>query len=216
MAIYENKFEIGDKVVVTNKMLCFDLWLDMASVMEVNDFSSDWPNEREVHKVISYTLHPDTHHFVYHVKNCITEKGYLMLEEGLELYNGQDKEKVEQSPKQQYKQRAKWVMNIGSKPDLPDGTLVKAVFDEGGVIADVDKLRWSIADHIGQTNIVKWKLADDWNKVVNGQAPDIDGDTLVEVVCKDEHGRFTTTATKDDLFWGRVKKWRYAKEKKAK
>ena len=32
---------------------------------------------------------------------------------------------------QQYKQRAKWVMNIGSKPDLPDGTLVKAVFDEG-------------------------------------------------------------------------------------
>ena len=42
-------------------------------------------------------------------------------------------------------------MNIGSKPDLPDGTLVKAVFDEGGVIAEVDKLRWSIADHIGQT-----------------------------------------------------------------
>ena len=105
-----------------------------------------------------------------------------MSGEGLELYNGQDKEKVERSPKQQYKQRAKWVMNIGSKPDLPDGTLVKAVFDEGGVIAEVDKLRWSIADHIGQTNIVKWKLADDWNKVVNGQAPDIDGDTLVEVV----------------------------------
>ena len=87
MAIYENKFEIGDKVVVTNKMLCFDIWLDMASVMEVNDFSSDWPNEREVHKVISYTLHPDTHHFVYHVKNCITEKGYLMLEEELQANN---------------------------------------------------------------------------------------------------------------------------------
>jgi len=216
MAIYENKFEIGDKVVVTNKMLCFDIWLDMASVMEVNDFSSDWPNEREVHKVISYTLHPDTHHFVYHVKNCITEKGYLMLEEGLELYNGQDKEKVEQSPKQQYKQRAKWVMNIGSKPDLPDGTLVKAVFDEGGVIAEVDKLRWSIADHIGQTNIVKWKLADDWNKVVNGQAPDIDDETRVDVKWNDGEVLNTKNQRKGDISFLYVKKWRYAKEKKAK
>ena len=39
---------------------------------------------------------------------------------------------------------------------------------------------------------------------------------LLEVVCKDEHGRLTTTTTKDDLFWDSVKKWRYAKEKKAK
>ena len=146
--------------------------------MEVEDFSMDWPNEREVHRVISYTLHPKTHHFIYHVKGCITKQGYLMLEEGLELYNGQDKE---QTQKRQYKARAKWVKNTGEKPDLPDGTLVKAVFDEGGVIAEVDKLRWYIVDHIGQTNIVKWKLADDWNKVVYGQAPDIDGDTLIDI-----------------------------------
>lgn len=215
MAIYENKFEIGDKVVVTNKKRCFDLWRDMASVMGVNDFSSDWPNEREVHKVISYTLHPKTHHFIYHVKGCITKQGYLMLEEGLELYNGQDKEKVEQSPKQQYKQRAKWVMNTGSKPDLPDGTLVKAVFDEGGVIAEVDKLRWYIVDHIGQTNIVKWKLADDWNKVVYGQSPDIDGDTLIDIKWVDGEV-FKDYPMRTVVGWPDVKKWRYAKDKKAK
>lgn len=216
MAIYENKFEIGDVVVVTNKMKCLDLWVDMASVMNVKDFSNDLPNEREVYKVISYTLRPKTDEFIYHVRNCITEKGYLMMEEGLEIYNGQDKPKVEQSPKQQYKPRAKWVMNTGSKPDLPDGTLVKAVFDEGGVIAEVDKLRWSIVDHIGQTNIVKWKLADDWNRVVCGQAPDIDGDTLVDIKWVDGDVLNTKNQRKGDISFLYVKKWRYAKEKKAK
>ena len=107
-------------------------------------------------------------------------------------------------------------MNIGSKPDLPDGTLVKAVFDEGGVIAEVDKLRWSISDNIWQTNIVKWKLADDWNKVVNGQAPDIDDETRVDVKWNDGEVLNTKNQRKGDISFLYVKKWRYAKEKKAK
>ena len=62
MAIYENKLEIGDKVVVTNKMLCFDIWEDMASVMEVKNFSNAWPNEREVSLK----------------RNILTNNGYLI------------------------------------------------------------------------------------------------------------------------------------------
>lgn len=210
MAIYENKFEIGDEVFTKNSEQEYPRYKDMANLLFATNFCESLQQAKC--KVVNYGLHPLNHDFIYLVEDE-NQHQHLFGEAGLELYNGQDKE---QTQKQQYKARAKWVMNTGEKPDLPDGTLVKAVFDEGGVIAEVDKLRWYIVDHIGQTNIVKWKLADDWNKVVYGQAPDIDGETLVEVVGKDEHGRFTTTTTKDDLFWDSVKKWRYAKEKKAK
>ena len=211
MAIYENKFEIGDEVFTKDNEHEYPRYKDMANLLFATNFCESLQQAKC--KVVNYGLHPRNHDFIYLVEDE-NQHQHLFGEAGLELYNGQDKE---QTQKQPYKARAKWVMNTGEKPDLPDGTLVKAVFDVGGgVIAEIDKLRWYIVDHIGQTNIVKWKLADDWNKVVDGQAPDVDGDTLVEVVGKDEHGRFTTTTTKDDLFWDSVKKWRYAKEKKTK
>ena len=97
----------------------------------------------------------------------------------------------------------------------PENIKPKMVFHNNKWVVKVEDAPWYFSDK-PTVNILKWKLADDWNKVVNGQAPDIDGETLIDVVCKDEHGRFTTTTTKDGLFWDSVKKWRYAKEKKAK
>jgi hypothetical protein len=172
MAIYENKFEIGDEVFTKDNEHEYPRYKDMANLLFATNFCESLQQAKC--KVVNYGLHPRNHDFIYLVEDE-NQQQYLFGEEGLELYNGQDKE---QAQKRQYKARAKWVMNTGEKPDLPDGTLVKAVFDEGGVIAEVDKLRWYIVDHIGQANIVKWKLADDWNRVVCGQAPDIDGDTF--------------------------------------
>ena len=157
-----------------------------------------------------------TNQFIYHVKGCITEQGYLMLEEGLELYSGQDKEKVEQSPKQPYKPRAKWVKNTGEKPDLPDGTLVKVKWSDGDVMEyKVEDASWYFSEK-PVVNILKWKLADDWNNVVDGQAPDIDPSTLVEVKNTKKYGGIKCKAPVRNIGWSRVKKWRYAKEMKAK
>lgn len=64
--------------------------------------------------------------------------------------------------------------------------------------------------------ITKWKLADDWNDVVDGQAPDIDRSVLVEVKNTKEYGGGKFEGVVENLAWDMVKKWRYAKEKKAK
>lgn len=210
MAIYENKFEIGDVVFTKDNEHEYPRYTSMADLLFATNFCESLQQVKC--KVVNYGLHPRNRDFIYLVEDE-NQHQHLFGEAGLELYNGQDKE---QTQKQQYKARAKWVMNTGSKPDLPDGTLVKAVFDEGGVIAEVDKLRWYIVDHIGQTNIVKWKLADDWNKVVGGQAPDIDGDTRVDVKWNDGEVLNTKNQRKGDISFLYVKKWRYAKEKKAK
>ena len=214
MAIYENKFEIGDVVWFKHLGNQYSGWYNLANLFGLSELHGCTKSTKCTVK--NYTLHTNEHNkvFVYLLEDD-EKNNYLVNDEAIKLYNGQDKEKVEQSPKQQYKQRAKWMMNTGSKPDLPDGTLVKAVFDEGGVIAEVDKLRWSIADNIGQTNVVKWKLANDWNKVVDGQAPDIDGDTLVDIKWVDGE-IYKDYPMRTVVGWPDIKKWRYAKEKKAK
>lgn len=210
MAIYENKFEIGDEVFTKDNKHEYPCYTLMADLLFATNFCESLQQVKC--KVISYGLHPRNRDFIYLVEDE-NQHQHLFGEAGLEIYNGQDKE---QTQKRQYKARAKWVMNTGEKPDLPDGTLVKVKLQDGvKANGSVGDWYWGLDILDTDCAITKWKLADDWNDVVDGQTPDIDGDTLIEVVGKDEHGRFTTTTT-DDLFWDSVKKWRYAKEKKAK
>lgn len=210
MAIYENKFEIGDEVFTKDNEHEYPRYKDMANLLFATNFCESLQQAKC--KVVNYGLHPRNHDFIYLVEDE-NQHQHLFGEAGLELYNGQDKE---QTQKQQYKARAKWVMNTGEKPDLPDGTLVKVKWSDGDIREhEVENVAWYFSDK-PVVNVLKWKLANDWNEVVDGQAPDIEAATIVEVENTKEYMCYKFIGRVSDFEWEAVKKWRYAKEKKAK
>lgn len=293
MAIYENKFEIGDVVWFNHLGNQYSGWYSLVKLFGVEVLSAC---DRATKCIIkNYTLHTNEHNkvFVYLLEDD-DKNIYLVNDEAIELYNGQDKEQTcksephkevtktgyvkcdkfnrpcsyltegkvysvkdvkgghtpviindkgnetwlatvgqpdlhtgsvwqytteeeylaQQSQKQQYKPRSKWVKNTGEKPDLPDGTLVKVKWSDGDIMEyKVEDSAWYFSDK-PTVNILKWKLADDWNKVVDGQAPDIDGETRIDVKWKDSPK--TYNEKKGWCNFKTIKAWRYAKEKKAK
>lgn len=281
MAIYENKFEIGEKVVIKSLGSIYPLWVEVESLLDVPEKSGNVINtlEGEEATIDSYVLTSYNSSFVYHI---VTDKGahHVISENGLLSTNGvkfikcdkfnkqcdyfiegkiykvfsdgqsnchtcflgeksvvvlvsdtltdahtnafltlvtEEEYLAQQSPKQQYKTRSKWVKNTSDKPDLPDGTMVKVKFADGsGGKSVVEDLYWGLDILDTDCVVTKWKLADDWNEVVDGQAPDIDDETKVDVKWTDGDSLNTKNHRKGDISFLYVKKWRYAKEKKAK
>lgn len=212
MSTYTSKFEIGDVVWFKRLGHQYNAWNGLADLLFAKRFSACTKSTKCTVK--NLTLHTSENNkvFVYLLEDE-DKNNYLVNDKAIELYSGQDKVQHKVEP-QQHKPRSKWVKNTGEKPDLPDGTLVKVIFkDTNGKrknIWAVESWNWDCS--IGCCAIDKWKLADDWNKVVDAKAPDIDPSTLVEVKNMKEHGGYKVTKRVDELHWDMVKKWRYAKK----
>lgn len=211
MAIYENKFEIGDKVTIDNLGGQYLSWLYMSGVFGAKSYCQAKAVTNCV--VLNYTLHPDHKRFVYLIEANNGEQ-YLYEENSLAHIQQDDKEMEPASTRTvtEYKQRSEWVKNTGEKPDLPDGTLVTIKWCDGDMFDDVvEDIIWKIG-YYPTTNIVKWKLANDWNKVVDGKVPAIDPSTLIEVKNEKDYGGNKYKGKVDDFAWAIIKKWRYAKK----
>ena len=214
MAIYENKFEVGDKITITNRYRCYDMWKDMAKIFDIVGYDTSLPQEMTTFIVISYGLIPDRETFIYCVEDCLDRKQYLMQEEGLAHIQQGEKEMEQASTRTvtEYKQRSEWVKNTGEKPDLPDGTLVKARWCDGDETVGIyNDIAWYISES-PQVNILKWRVVDDWNEVTDGKAPDIAPSTPIEVKNMKEYGGNKYKGKVDDFVWDMIKKWRFAKK----
>lgn len=210
MAIYENKFEIGDVVWFERLGRQYSAWNGLADLLDAKRFSACTKATKCVVK--NYTLYKSLGYkeFVYLLEDD-NGSNYLVSDMAIELYSGQDKMQQKAEP-QQYKPRAKWVKNTGEKPDLPDGTLVTIKWCDGDMFDDVvEDIIWKIG-YYPTNNIVKWKLANDWNKVVDGKVPAIDPSTLIEVKNEKDYGGNKYKGKVDDFAWAIIKKWRYAKK----
>lgn len=195
MAIYENKFEIGDVVWFKCLGEQYIGWSGLADLLDAKRFSACTKATKCVVK--NYTLHKSLGYkeFVYLLEDD-NGSNYLVRDRAIELYSKQDK----------------WVKNTGEKPDLPDGTLVKARWSDGDETVGIyNDMAWYISES-PQVNIVKWKVVDDWNKVTDGKAPDIDTSSHIEVKNKKEYGGSKYKGNVDDFKWDMIKKWRYAKK----
>jgi hypothetical protein len=90
--------------------------------------------------------------------------------------------------------------------------LVKARWSDGDETVGIcNEMAWYISEP-PQVNILKWKVVDDWNKVTDGKAPEIDISTLIEVKNKKKHGSSKNKGTVGSFAWRLIKKWRYAKK----
>jgi hypothetical protein len=210
MSTHTSKFEIGDKVVITSLKQQYSIWKDMATLLGVKNFRV--ATDISVCVVRNYTLHTRiVKNFVYLVEAENGEQ-YLFSESGLAHLREGEKEMEQASTRTMYKPRAKWVKNTGSKPDLPDGTLVKCVLEDGQLFTrEVGMINWEI--NVEYCNsIVKWKIKDDWNKVDNDIMPDIDDETVIEVKNHKEDGGTKFTGKRKDFNWCLINKWRYAKK----
>lgn len=210
MAIYENKFEIGDVVWFKCLGEQYIGWSGLADLLDAKRFSACIKATKCVVK--NYTLHKSLGYkeFVYLLEDD-NGSNYLVRDKAIELYSGQDKMQQKVEP-QQYKPRAKWVKNTGEKPDLPDGTLVKARWSDGDETVGIcNEMAWYISKP-PQVNIIKWRVVDDWNEVTDGKAPDIAPSTPIEVKNMQEYGCNKYKGKVDDFAWDMIKKWRYTKK----